>query len=314
MDHDACSPACGGPARRGCGSAGSGASPMPCPVMRRKPGATSTSCAKSASRSRAWRPRRRRRSRRGSSGSVARERRARARPPRSMSSVSPRPSSCAPCARADAAEVEAIDRGMPSSTNARGERGDHLVVHGAAEERVRMRDHRRRARGVAAGDATATSIAPAGAVDAACARVGRAPSRCCRRSTTRPFTRCSSMISSMSSLVDVGVPDLLGVDDQHRALLAAVEAAGLVDAHLARAGELELLDALLGVVLHLLGAVAGAAVLGRVALVEAEEDVVLVEAHGDHSTVTRGAADPRRSATTRKTHRGEAARARAGSA
>src|SRR6185503_11396381 len=65
------------------------------------------------------------------------------------------------------------------------------------------------------------------------------------------------------------------------AQLAAVEAPGLVDAHPARTGELELLHALLGVFLHLLRAVAGAAVLRRVALVEAEEDVVLVEAHGE---------------------------------
>src|SRR5688500_15458659 len=80
-------------------------------------------------------------------------------------------------------------------------------------------------------------------------------------------------------LVHVRVPGLLGVDHHHRSQLAAVEAAGLVDAHLALAGELELLDALLGVLLHRLGAVAGAAILGGLALVEAEEHVVLVVAH-----------------------------------
>src|SRR5687768_766606 len=81
-------------------------------------------------------------------------------------------------------------------------------------------------------------------------------------------------------LVDVGIPDLLGVHDHHRALLAAVHAAGRVDAREPGAVQPELLHALLGVLLHRLGAVAGAAVLGRLALVEAHEDVVLVEAHG----------------------------------
>src|SRR5690349_18408782 len=80
-------------------------------------------------------------------------------------------------------------------------------------------------------------------------------------------------------LVHVGVPDLLGIDDDDRPFLAAVEAARLVDADHALAVELELLDALLGVFLHRLGAMAGAAVLGRIALVEAKEDVVLVVAH-----------------------------------
>ena len=38
------------------------------------------------------------------------------------------------------------------------------------------------------------------------------------------------------ALVDVGVPDALGIDDRDRAAGAAVEAAGLVDAHLAGPG------------------------------------------------------------------------------
>src|SRR5205085_3832421 len=81
-------------------------------------------------------------------------------------------------------------------------------------------------------------------------------------------------------LVHARVPDFLRIHDHHRALVAAVQAAGLVDPDLALAVELELLDALLGVFLHRLGAVARAAVFGSLALVEAEEDVVFVEAHG----------------------------------
>src|SRR5262245_21124744 len=55
-------------------------------------------------------------------------------------------------------------------------------------------------------------------------------------------------------LVDVRVPDLLGVHDHDGAFVAAIEAARLVDAHLALAAELELLDAALRIGLHFLGA------------------------------------------------------------
>src|SRR5262245_52210422 len=80
-------------------------------------------------------------------------------------------------------------------------------------------------------------------------------------------------------LVDVGVPDGVGIDDHHRPLLAAVETSRLVDAHLARAGKLEALHAVLGVVAHLLRAAVGAALLAVGALVAAEEDMTLVVAH-----------------------------------
>ena len=60
----------------------------------------------------------------------------------------------------------------------------------------------------------------------------------------------------------------------HGPFLAAIEAAGLVDAHLAFAGEAELLDALLGVVAQLAGALVVAADAAAVALVAAEEDVL----------------------------------------
>ena len=60
-------------------------------------------------------------------------------------------------------------------------------------------------------------------------------------------------------LVDVRVPDLLRVDDDHRTLVTAVEAPCLVHAHLALAGEAQRLDAVLGVVAHLVGLVVLAA-------------------------------------------------------
>src|SRR5689334_14751623 len=80
--------------------------------------------------------------------------------------------------------------------------------------------------------------------------------------------------------IDVGVPDRFGIDDQHRSFLAAIEAARLVDAHLAGTGETQRLDALLGVLLHLERAGVGAALLGSLALVAAEEDVTPVITHG----------------------------------
>src|SRR5262249_27528322 len=80
------------------------------------------------------------------------------------------------------------------------------------------------------------------------------------------------------ALVDIGVPDRVGVDDHAGALLAAVEAAGLVDSYLALAGEPELFHALLGVVAHLRAAarVAAGTIGVRVALVTAEENVLRV--------------------------------------
>src|SRR4026209_2385804 len=60
-------------------------------------------------------------------------------------------------------------------------------------------------------------------------------------------------------LVDVGavhvaVPDSLRVDDDARPFLAAIQAPRLVHPHLARPGESQLLDALLGVIAHFAGA------------------------------------------------------------
>src|SRR5262249_52012243 len=50
--------------------------------------------------------------------------------------------------------------------------------------------------------------------------------------------------------VDIGVPDRVRVNDDDRAFLAAVETTGLVDAHLAFAGQSERLHALFCILLH----------------------------------------------------------------
>ena len=50
--------------------------------------------------------------------------------------------------------------------------------------------------------------------------------------------------------VDVGVPDRFRINDDAPALVAAIQAAGLVDAHFAGAAQAERLDAFLRVLLH----------------------------------------------------------------
>src|SRR5512134_3662303 len=87
--------------------------------------------------------------------------------------------------------------------------------------------------------------------------------------------------------VDVGVPDRVRIHDDAGPFLATVEAARLVDAHLPFARQPQRLDAILRVLLHLRGARVRAALLGRVALVEAEEDVAPVIAHRGHAEVER---------------------------
>ncbi|SIT37078.1 hypothetical protein BN2475_100111 [Paraburkholderia ribeironis] len=79
--------------------------------------------------------------------------------------------------------------------------------------------------------------------------------------------------------VDVRVPDAFRIHDERRAELAAIEATGLVDAHLAGAGEAKCLHAFFRVLLHLLRiAVCAARAIGAgLALIDAEKHVVLVE-------------------------------------
>src|SRR5690606_18127172 len=83
------------------------------------------------------------------------------------------------------------------------------------------------------------------------------------------------------ALVDIGVPDAFRVDDHDRPFLAAVQAAGLVDAHLACSRESQLLDALLRIFLHGLCIAVGAtgAIGPGRALVQTEKYVVTVVAH-----------------------------------
>src|SRR5256885_1705891 len=81
----------------------------------------------------------------------------------------------------------------------------------------------------------------------------------------------------LDDLVDVGfvhegVPGAFGVDHGHGTARAAVQAAGLVHAHLPLAGQAQLLDLLLAVVKARLGAVQRTAVLAVGPLVEAKED------------------------------------------
>src|SRR5688572_15618639 len=77
-------------------------------------------------------------------------------------------------------------------------------------------------------------------------------------------------------LVDIGVPDRFGVDHDHGPRGAAVEAAGLVDADLARTGQALRLHLCLAPVKRLLGMVLGTTGLTVLALVQAKEDVALV--------------------------------------
>ena len=80
-------------------------------------------------------------------------------------------------------------------------------------------------------------------------------------------------------MVHVLIPGLLGVDDQHGAVLAAVQAACGVDAYLIRATDTQFLATLFGVVAQFLGTTVITGLAPIIALVSAEEDVVLVVAH-----------------------------------
>src|SRR3569832_1720472 len=77
--------------------------------------------------------------------------------------------------------------------------------------------------------------------------------------------------------IDIGVPGALRINDQHRAFFAAIQAAGLVDPHLALAVQIEFLDAPLRMLLRRLGAARSAAGPAVIAFVDAEKDVLLVK-------------------------------------
>src|SRR4029078_5749733 len=80
-------------------------------------------------------------------------------------------------------------------------------------------------------------------------------------------------------LVHVGVPDLLGIDHDHRSLLATIQATRLIDAHLALAGELEGLDLRFCIVEHRLCIVVPTTGVAVFALIEAEKYMMLVKSH-----------------------------------
>src|SRR3954471_2597835 len=111
-------------------------------------------------------------------------------------------------------------------------------------------------RGLPSGLSTAHSIFPAGpSTNLRCvlARIT------CAASDPQPLDDAPVLHVLLDDLVDVGlvhvgVPDRVGIDHDAGAFLAAVEAAGLVDAHLALARKPELLHALLGIVAHVRGA------------------------------------------------------------
>mgnify|MGYP000591343346 CR=1 FL=1 len=77
------------------------------------------------------------------------------------------------------------------------------------------------------------------------------------------------------------IPDRFRINNQHRAVVTAIQTARLVDADIARAAEAQRLDLLLGIGLQIAGAMIVAAAVGGRALVAADEDVVFeVLTHG----------------------------------
>ena len=81
-------------------------------------------------------------------------------------------------------------------------------------------------------------------------------------------------------LVQVAIPDGLGVYHDHRSFRAAVQATRGIDAHAALAGYAEFLAAPLGVFTHGDGIKALAALTAPVALIDTEEHRVAVVGYG----------------------------------
>jgi len=76
--------------------------------------------------------------------------------------------------------------------------------------------------------------------------------------------------------IDIGVPGTLRVNHQNRSLFTAIQATGLVDANVAGTIQAHLLDALFGMFLRDFRAPVGATRTTIVALVDANENVVLI--------------------------------------
>ena len=84
--------------------------------------------------------------------------------------------------------------------------------------------------------------------------------------------------------VQVGVPDIIRVHDQHRSLFTTIQAPRRIDSDTARTGDTKLLAALLDIIAHGRGIktlAAGAAVGTQV---RTEEDVVTIIRHGPNHT------------------------------
>src|ERR1700693_3939055 len=85
-------------------------------------------------------------------------------------------------------------------------------------------------------------------------------------------------------VVDVGIPDALRIDRDHRSFFASLHTAGLINPDLAGVIQIEILDALFGMLLRRLRAFVCTAFPGAgFALVQAKEDMMLIErliAHG----------------------------------
>ena len=84
-------------------------------------------------------------------------------------------------------------------------------------------------------------------------------------------------------LVDVGVPDVVRIDDHHRAFGTTVHATRQINAHPAFAAQVQLLDAILGVAANTLRVMLVAALASVVALIDTEKYVMLVITHGKFS-------------------------------
>jgi hypothetical protein len=93
--------------------------------------------------------------------------------------------------------------------------------------------------------------------------------------------------------IDIGIPDPLGVNDDHRPLFTAIEATGGIDADTARTGNTECLAALFGIIPHGKGIkplTASAAVFTQIG---AEKHMVTIVGHA--STIPENTAPVKKS-------------------
>jgi hypothetical protein len=80
--------------------------------------------------------------------------------------------------------------------------------------------------------------------------------------------------------VNIGIPDALRIDCDHRTFRAPVHAARRIDANTARPRDAELLAAAFKVVTHRLRVALGATLAAILAEIRAEKDVMSVVGHG----------------------------------